>query len=261
MTTTTFTNAGASRWLLLVATLLVAMAALLFGSGTAAAAPTCTLVSTSKGDLTAAQVGGDVSGTLDATGCQIGVYYSSSTTPGNVEGADISGATYYGVFVDGNTGDVTVNVTDSSIHGIGETPFNGAQHGVAVYYYGYQTTGTVGGTVDGNQISAYQKGGIVVNGENATVAVTDNTVTGLGQVDFIAQNGVQFGFGANGVVRGNAIADNFYTGTVGVGPNPGGQNPPGWQYASGGLLLYQPGSVKHAQNHYSGNQHNLLNVP
>ena len=52
-----------------------------------------------------------------------------------------------------------------------------------------------------------------------------------------------------------------YTGTVGVGPNPGGQNPPGWQYVSGGLLLFQPGDVKHSNNKYAGNQHNVLMVP
>ena len=31
-------------------------------------------------NLTAAQIGGDVTGTLDATGCDIGVYYGPGTT-------------------------------------------------------------------------------------------------------------------------------------------------------------------------------------
>ena len=226
-------------------------------------ATTCTPTGFSRDsiNLTAAQIGGNVTGTLDATGCNIGVYYDSSTTPGDVTGAYIFGANYYGVVVNGNPGDVSVDVTDSTVRNIGEVPFNGAQHGNAIYYYGYHTTGIVTGEVSGNTVNHYQKGGIIVNGEKSTVSVTDNTVTGLGKVDFIAQNGIQFGFGANGIVRGNNISDNFYTGEVGVGPNPGGQNPPGWQYVSGGLLLYQPGNLKNSMNHFSGNQMNVLMVP
>ena len=71
-------------------------------------------------NLTAAQIGGDVTGTLDAAGCNIGVYYAPGTT-GSVSAADISGANYYGVVVNA----AAVNVTNSSIHDIGETPLNG----------------------------------------------------------------------------------------------------------------------------------------
>ncbi len=212
-------------------------------------------------NLTAAQIGGDVTGTLDATGCNIGVYYDSSTTPGDVTGAEIFGANYYGVVVNGGPGDISVDVTNSNVHNIGDVPFNGSQHGNAIYYYGYNTTGTVTGEVSGNTVYQYQKGGIIINGEKSTVSVTDNTVTGLGKVDFIAQNGIQFGFGSNGIVKGNNISDNYYTGEVGVGPNLGGQNPPGWEYASGGLLLWQPGNLKHSMNHFSGNQMNVFMVP
>jgi hypothetical protein len=75
-------------------------------------------------NLTAAQMGGDVTGTLDSGGCNIGVYYDSANT-GNVTGATIFGASYYGVFVL----KTSVNVTGSTIRDIGETPLNGAQHG------------------------------------------------------------------------------------------------------------------------------------
>ena len=70
-------------------------------------------------NMTAAQVGGDVTGTLDATGCNIGVFYDH-THIGNVTSADISGANYFGVVVDGDAGAVAVNVTSSQIHDIGE---------------------------------------------------------------------------------------------------------------------------------------------
>ena len=224
-----------------------------------ATAAECTKVTTSKGSLTAAQVGGDVTGELDATGCQIGVYYSTSTPAGNVSEADISGATYYGVFVDGKDGDVSVNVTDSSISKIGESPPDGAQHGLAVYYYGYETTGAVSGTVSGSSISEYQKGGITVNGEKASVDVMDSTVAGLGEVDFIAQNGIQFGYGATGVASGNTITGNYYTACSNRDAAKTGCTP----WVSTGMLLYDvdPAQVKRSDNHYRDNQRNLYVLP
>jgi hypothetical protein len=202
--------------------------------------------------LTAAQIGGDVTGELDATGCDIGVYYGPGTS-GNVSDADVHGARYFGVVADG----ATVNVTDSDVHDIGNDPFDGTQHGIGIYF----TNGATGDISD-NSVYAYQKGGIVVNGEGTTATVTGNTVTGLGPVDFIAQNGIQVSRGAVATVRGNDISGNFYTGHVGVGPNPGGQNPPGWEYYSAGLLFFQPDKATSAsQNHFSDNQHNFANVP
>ena len=60
-------------------------------------------------NMTAAQIGGDVTGTLDATGCNVGVYYDN-TTSGNVAGATIFGANYFGVLVNGDVGAVSVGV-------------------------------------------------------------------------------------------------------------------------------------------------------
>src|SRR5688572_2891240 len=76
-------------------------------------------------NLTAAQIGGTVTGTLDATGCNIGAY-----NPDSVTGATIFGANYYGVVVNADSADIT----NSTIRNIGETPFNGSQHGVGVLY-------------------------------------------------------------------------------------------------------------------------------
>src|SRR5712692_4595491 len=222
-------------------------------SATTAGAATCTATGFVRDgiNLTAAQIGGTVSGSLDATGCDIGVYYA---TPGSVtSGAQIFGARYFGVVNDGTS----VTVEGASIHDIGNKPFDGTQHGVGVYF-----TNGGSGAVDGNRVSAYQKGGIVVNGAGTTATVTNNTVSGLGPVVFIAQNGIQVSRGAVAAVRGNSISDNFYTGEVGVGPNPGGQNPEGWEYFSTGLLLFEAGAgTKTADNQFSGNQHNFANVP
>ena len=52
-------------------------------------------------NLTAAQINpATVTGTVNATGCNIGVYYGPGST-GTVTGANISGANYYGVVADG----------------------------------------------------------------------------------------------------------------------------------------------------------------
>ncbi len=197
--------------------LAVAMAA---ASAPVLGATTCTQTGYVRDsiNLTAAQIGGAVTSALDATGCNIGVYFDSAN-PGSVSGAEIYGANYYGVVVNGGN----VDVTGSAIHDIGETPFNGTQHGVAIYYaYGSSSTGTV----SGNTISDYQKGGIVANGTGTFVTITDNTVTGLGPVGFIAQNGIQIGWGAVGQVTGNTVTGNDYT-------------PVTWSAC--GLLFYQAG--------------------
>jgi hypothetical protein len=230
-----------------------------FAITTVTAATTCLPTTFSRDGffLTAAQIGGGVSGTLDASGCDIGVYFAS---PGSVTaGAQIFGARYFGVVNDGTS----VTVQGASIHDIGNKPFDGSQHGVGIYF----TNGGTG-TIVGNTVSAYQKGGIVANGTNATsgaattATITNNTVTGLGPVVFIAGNGIQVSRGAVAEVRGNTISNNFYTGEVGVGPNPGDRNPEGWEYFSTGLLLFEAGAgTKTSDNQFLGNQHNFANVP
>ncbi len=160
-------------------------------------------------DLTAAQIGGNVTGALDASGCNIGVYYDNTHT-GNVTGANIHGANYYGVVVNGDAGAVTTNVKTSTIHDIGETPLNGSQHGNAVYYRALGT-GSATGVISGNTITNYQKGGITVSGK-VSATITNNHVTGEGPVNYIAQNGIQMGYGAKGSVTGNTVTGNAYTG-------------------------------------------------
>jgi parallel beta-helix repeat protein len=153
---------------------------------------------------------GTVSGDLDATGCNIGVCYDNTHT-GNVT-ANIHGANYYGVVVNGDVGAVAVNVTGSAIHDIGESPLTGqgSQHGDAVYYRAFG--GTASGTISGNTVSNYQKNGITING-SVSATITNNTVTGQGPVSWIAQNGIQLGYGLKATMTGNTVTGNAYTGT------------------------------------------------
>lgn len=171
--------------------------------------------------LTAAQMGGDVTGTLDATGCNIGVYYDNNTAPGNVTGATISHANYFGVLVNGANRAVSVNVKGSTISNIGDNPLNGSQHGNAIFYTTLFSTltnltpvlgtGTASGTISGNAVTHYQKNGITING-SVTATITNNVVNGEGPVDYIAQNGIQIGYGARASVTENTVTGNAYTG-------------------------------------------------
>jgi hypothetical protein len=196
-------------------------------------------------NLTAAQIGGTVTGSLDATGCNIGAY-----NPTSVTNADISGANYYGVVDNG----ITTNITNSSIHNIGEVPFNGTQHGNAVLYIN-----GAHGTISGSTVSHYQKNGITVSGKAAngsdpgptgsstktSVSVLNNTVTGEGHISYIAQNGIQVSYGATALVRGDTVSANWYT--------PSG-------VTACGVLLYQASGVKTQMNSLFDNETNLCNA-
>jgi hypothetical protein len=188
--------------------------------GLAAMAPTvgATAVCTPTGfvrdsiDMTAAKVNptGTVSGNVDATGCNIGVYYDHGK--GSVSGANIHGANYFGVVVNGDANSVSVDVTNSTIHDIGEMPLNGDQHGIGVYYRA-AGAGTASGKIWNNTFANYQKGGIVTNFSGTHVSINDNTVTGQGPVGYIAQNGIQVGYGADASVMRNTVTGNSYTGS------------------------------------------------
>ena len=158
-------------------------------------------------NLTAAMVNptGAVSGNIDATGCNIGVYYGPGAK-GKINNANIHDANYFGVVNNGGS----VDTLNSKIHDIGEHPLNGTQHGVGVYF---ALGSAASGKIEGNQIWNYQKGGIVVNGAGSSASVKNNTVTGQGPVSYIAQNGIQIGYGADATVMGNTVTGNSYTGT------------------------------------------------
>lgn len=151
-----------------------------------------------------------VTGDLDATGCNIGVYFS--TGQGTVDSATIHGSNYFGVLVNGDASIVAVDVTNSDFHDIGEKPLNGTQHGVAIYYRSFFSGGSASGTISGNTFENYQKGGIVANGQGTSAVITGNTVTGQGPITYIAQNGIQVGFGASASVMRNTVSGNSYSG-------------------------------------------------
>ena len=158
-------------------------------------------------ELTAAQIGGAVTGEIKADGFDIGVYNPTSVTD-----ADIHGALYYGVVVNGIT---NVNTTTSKIHDIGDSPLNGMQRGRAITYINGAS-----GTISGNKVYDFQKNGIEVinlaadgvspSSVRTSATVQKNVITGEGDIDYIAQNGIVIRGGASATVKGNAISDLNY---------------------------------------------------
>lgn len=196
-------------------------------------------------NMTAALINpGSVTGEVDATGCNIGVYFGPGAK-GTVRGADIHGANYFGVV----NRQAQVTIVDSQIHDIGETPFNGAQHGIAVYFATVDTgsstasaactSGKTSGRIEGNDIYDYQKGGIVANCAGTTAHIKKNSILGLDVVPFIAQNGIQFGYDATGTAIGNSVDGNWYSGA---------------SWSSTGILLFQASGVVVQGNEVTDNQ-------
>jgi hypothetical protein len=197
---------------LIMLLVLVALAVPAFAS--AAPSGTCTPTGFKRDgiDLTAAKIGGTVSGELDASGCDIGVFYGQGTT-GLVKNAAIKNAKYFGVVNFRGK----VDVKDSSISNIGNNPFDGTQHGVGILFtteelQGGPTSGTASGTIMRDTVSLYQKGGITVRGAGATAQIMNNTVTGRGELPDIAQNGIQVSFGGDAAVKRNTVKAHAYSG-------------------------------------------------
>ena len=84
--------------------------------------------------------------------------------------------------------------------------------------------------------------------------MTNNTVAGEGQIDYIAQNGIQFGYGASGSVTGNTITGNWWTGCSNQDAAKTGCTP----WVSTGLLLYDvdANAVNVSNNTYRDDQRN-----
>lgn len=195
---------------------------------------TITAVDPAGGHFVGAVVrnGGDVAHVTD-----IGV-----TTSGLATVCDGGDDRLRGILLDGASGSVTF----ATVTNIAQGP-DGCQEGNAIearnapFVAGGADTTVV---ISDNVVSGYQKTGIVINGSVAG-QVLRNSISGLGPVDFIAQNGIQIGFGGTAIVRDNTIVGNDYT------PE---------SYVSCGLLLFEADGVKASRNSYSANEYNICNL-
>jgi len=109
---------------------------------------------------------------------------------------------------------------------------------------GSQFLGEVGhGTVYGNFIDRYQKGGVVVDGPGTTATVQQNRIQGAGPTAVNAQNGIQLSRGAAAGADQNIVLDNSYSLPA---------------FSSTGILLFQEsGNVDVDQNEATRNDDNL----
>jgi hypothetical protein len=157
---------------------------------------------------------------IDALGYDIGILVDGDNLV--LDGFEVHDATQFGIAVDSRS---NVIVTGCTVFNIGDhtgpdfTP-TGSQHGTAIYYYASS------GEILENDVSEYQKGGIVANlpYNDEKVLICDNTVTGLQPVTYIAQNGIQIGYDAEAVVMRNTVDGNWYTGA---------------NWASTGILIFE----------------------
>jgi hypothetical protein len=187
-----------------------------------------------------------VTGTVDATGCDIAVYFDDGS-PHTVSGATIENAFYYGVLTVNPATSATISNTE--VKQIGDAVGGmflptGAQHGIGIAFRNGST-----GSIDTSYIHQYQKGGVLVNGAGTSATLTNSHVQGLGPFPDNAQNGVQYSRQVSGEVRNNLIEDNEYTG-------------PQDTFATG-LLLFDinPPDIKRSLNHYRNDDRNEIVVP
>jgi hypothetical protein len=145
--------------------------------------------------LTAALVDpASIKGPVDATGCDVGIYLDSSSAGARILDVEIHDANQFGVLAVGAQNVSIVNATIFRIGNHDSTGFNpnGVQTGVGIDFEG----GT--GVVADAFITQYQKNGTAFD-FGASVSIVNSSVIGLGSVNYIAQNGVQW---YESVVRG-----------------------------------------------------------
>jgi hypothetical protein len=88
--------------------------------------------------------------------------------------------------------------------------FSGCQSGSAILV---QSGGGQTSVVDiaESSIHDYQKNGVTANEVGTQVTIEGNFVTGLGATTGAAQNGIQIGFGAEGTIRHNTVANHIWS--------------------------------------------------
>jgi hypothetical protein len=77
------------------------------------------------------------------------------------------------------------------------------------------------------------------------MAITSNTVIGIGATPLIAQNGIQIGFGSTGKITSNTVADDIYTGANSAGA---------------GILIYASAGITVSGNSVESTQFGIATV-
>lgn len=94
-------------------------------------------------------------------------------------------------------------------------------------------------TITGNQVTGFQKNGIIARGIGLLYSITGNSVVGQGATPSIAQNGIELISGSAGVTSLNVVSDLYYTGA---------------DYGSIGVLVYNAPNASVTSNTVSNTQ-------
>jgi nitrous oxidase accessory protein NosD len=115
---------------------------------------------------------------------------------------------------------------------------NGCQSGSAILV---QSGG--GGTsvvdVEDSSIHDYQKNGITANEVGSQVRIEGNVVTGVGATTGATQNGIQIGFGAEGSITRNSVANHIWSPCVSL---------QSCEFTADDILVFQSDNVVVGQN-------------
>jgi hypothetical protein len=125
---------------------------------------------------------------------------------------------------------------------------SGCQSGTAILVQS-GNGGTSRVKVEGTKLSGYQKNGITADGEGTYVEVKWNKALGDGPVTGAAQNGIQIGFGATGVIFENVTTGHQWAPCISTSQ---------CEFFATGILVVDAPGVKVFGNHSGQNQENLV---
>ena len=183
--------------------------------------------------VTVAQSGATVTGAIDATGCDLGVYIGPGTSGVMVQGATITGANDHAVLADDAT---NLTISGNTINGNGVKPTQGLAENKAVQLDGVTNSSVTGNTLGGNVAD----GGIGIADygpldpgapmsvatspvASSNVTVSNNTLTGnRGGCEMVIAGYNAGGGTSNITASGNHISDLSQIGKFGPhGPEIG----------------------------------------
>jgi parallel beta-helix repeat protein len=160
---------------------------------------------------------------------------------GSANGLTACGPTLIGILYQDASGSIAHNAVRNVRLA---NDLTGCQSGLAIDVES-SSSGQSSVTIADNSVDGYQKNGITADEPGTEVFVTNNAVTGLGPTTGAAQNGIQIGFGAQGRVTNNVVADNIYS------PCESATNCPS---NATGILIYQSDGVRVERNTVGSNQ-------
>lgn len=141
------------------------------------------------------------------------------------------------------------SVDEVRVTRIENSPADGMQSGNAIYAYNDDNSER-SIVVKNSAVDHFQKNGITMNGKNLIATVENNEVECYGAIDFIAQNGIQFGWNSAGSIKNNEVNGCSY-----VKPSDTSYN-----RASTAILLYDVNSKMEIANNTLTNSDSGINV-